>query len=61
MLNFRSLFCSHEYKFICEGTTRVNDVTFKTFFFTDGYTEWNAPVRYYICKKCGNLKRVVIK
>jgi len=61
MFNFRSLFCAHEYKLICESTTRVDDATFRKFFLTDGYTEWNAPVQYYMCNKCGKIKRVVIK
>ncbi len=61
MFNFRSLFCSHEYQLVCEDKTRVNDVNLKKFLFTDGYTEWNAPVQYYMCKRCGKVKRIVIK
>ncbi len=61
MFNFRSLFCPHEFELVGKGQTRVNNVTFKNFLFTDGYCEWNASVMYYICKKCGKVKRVVIK
>ena len=61
MFNFRSLFCSHDYICVGESKTRVNDVTLKKFFLTDGYNEWTAPVKYYMCKKCGKVRRIVIK
>ncbi len=50
----KKLFCKHDYLYRNSGMKTFHEADFSG----DGYNTWTERYDVYICKKCGNTKKV---